>query len=76
MAWTVDYTATAKKQLRKLDGQIARHRRFHGRVRRHEEWPAQHGKALTGPMLDAYWRYRVGDCRVILTFKTARFVSW
>ena len=23
------------------------------------------GKTLTGPLLGAYWRYRVGDCRVI-----------
>ena len=24
LAWTIDYTATAKKQLRKLDSQVAR----------------------------------------------------
>jgi mRNA interferase RelE/StbE len=23
------------------------------------------GKALTGPMLGTYWRYRIGDCRII-----------
>jgi mRNA interferase RelE/StbE len=27
--------------------------------------PRSTGKALTGPQLDAYWRYRVGDYRII-----------
>ena len=27
--------------------------------------PRSAGKALTGHLLGAYWRYRVGDCRVI-----------
>ena len=27
--------------------------------------PRDTGKALTGPMLGAYWRYRVGDYRII-----------
>lgn len=27
--------------------------------------PRSAGKALTGPMLGAYWRYRVGDYRII-----------
>ena len=30
-----------------------------------ENGPRSTGKALTGPMLGAYWRYRVGDCLVI-----------
>ena len=30
-----------------------------------QEDPRSIGKALTGPILGAYWRYRVGDCRVI-----------
>ena len=27
--------------------------------------PRSSGKALTGPMLGAYWRYRVGDYPII-----------
>jgi mRNA interferase RelE/StbE len=27
--------------------------------------PRSTGKALTGPQLGAYWRYRVGDYRII-----------
>ncbi|MSR11221.1 MAG: type II toxin-antitoxin system RelE/ParE family toxin [Gammaproteobacteria bacterium] len=30
-----------------------------------QEDPRSKGKTLTGPLLGAYWRYRVGDCRVI-----------
>lgn len=66
MAWTIDYTDTARKQLRKLDKQTARRivdfmdERIAG-----QEDPRSTGKALTGPMLGAYWRYRVGDCRII-----------
>ena len=65
MAWTVDYTATAKKQLRKLDGLVARRivDFMDERVAPLAD-PRSTGKALTGP-LGELWRYRVGDCRVI-----------
>ncbi len=65
MAWTIEYTDTAKGQLRKLDKQTARRtvdfmdERIAG-----QENPRNTGKALTGP-LGGLWRYRVGDCRVI-----------
>lgn len=66
MAWTIDYTETARKQLRKLDKQTARRildfmdERIAG-----PEDPRRTGKALTGPSLGAYWRYRIGDYRII-----------
>ena len=66
MAWTIDYTETARKQLRKLDQQTARRivDFMDARIATQED-PRRPGKALTGPMLGAYWRYRVGDCRII-----------
>ena len=66
MAWTIDYTETAKKQLRKLDQQTARRivDFMDERIATQED-PRSIGKALTGPVLGAYWRYRVGDCRII-----------
>ena len=66
MAWTIDYTETARKQLRKLDQQTARRivDFMDARIATQED-PRSTGKALTGPMLGAYWRYRVGDCRII-----------
>ena len=30
-----------------------------------QEDPRSTGKTLTGPLIGAYWRSRVGDCRVI-----------
>ena len=66
MAWTVDYTETASKQLRKLDKQTARRivDFMDDRVAGQQD-PRSTGKALTGPLLGAFWRYRVGDCRII-----------
>jgi len=66
LAWAIDYTDSARRQLRKLDQQTARRivdfmdERIAG-----QENPRSTGKALTGPMLGTYWRYRVGDYRVI-----------
>ena len=65
MAWTIDYADTAKRQLRKLDKQTARRivDFMDKRIARLEN-PRSTGKALTG-LLGNFWRYRVGDCRVI-----------
>ena len=65
MAWTIEYTDTAERQLRKLDKQTARRivDYMDERVAKLED-PRSTGKALTGP-LGGFWRYRVGDCRVI-----------
>jgi len=65
LVWTVDYTGTAREQLRKLDKPVARRiidfmdERIAGLAN-----PRSTGKALTGT-LGHLWRYRVGDCRVI-----------
>ena len=65
MAWTIDYTATAKAQLSKLDKPTARRivDFMDERIARAQD-PRGTGKALSGP-LGGFWRYRVGDCRVI-----------
>lgn len=70
MAWTIEYTETARKQLRKLDRQIAKRivKFMDERVAMQDD-PRSMGKVLTGPMLGAYWRYRVGDCRVICSIQ-------
>jgi mRNA interferase RelE/StbE len=66
LAWTINYTETARKQLRKLDKQTARRiLDFMDERIAFQEDPRSTGKTLTGPLLGAYWRYRVGDCRVI-----------
>ena len=65
LTWTIEYTATARTQLRKLDKRMARRivDYMNERVARLGD-PRNLGKALTGP-LGELWRYRVGDCRVI-----------
>ena len=65
MAWTIDYAETAKGQLHKLDKQTARRivDFMDERIAALDD-PRSAGKALSGP-LGAFWRYRVGDCRVI-----------
>ncbi len=65
MAWTIDYTDTAKAQLRKLDPQTARRIvDFMDERIAALDSPRSTGKALVGP-LGGLWRYRMGDCRVI-----------
>ena len=65
MAWRIEYTDTARTQLRKLDRDTARRiiNYMDERVAVLDD-PRSVGQALTGP-LGGLWRYRVGDCRVI-----------
>ncbi|MDA3877797.1 MAG: type II toxin-antitoxin system RelE/ParE family toxin [Halothiobacillus sp.] len=63
MAWRIELTASALKQLKKLDRSQAKRITdyLHNRV---SESPRRVGKALQGSM-SALWRYRVGDYRVV-----------
>lgn len=64
MDWAIEYTATARGQLRKLDKQTARRIVAYMDERVAKRDPRGVGTALTGP-LGGFWRYRVGDYRVI-----------
>lgn len=66
MSWNINYTDTAKKQLKKFDRQVALRivDFMDERIARLDD-PRSTGKALTGLLLGAYWRYRVGEYRVI-----------
>ena len=65
MAWTIEYTDAARKQLRRLDRATAQrvYRYLSERVAPLDD-PRSLGKALSGP-LGELWRYRVGDYRLI-----------
>ncbi len=64
LAWKVELTDTAKKQLARLDNtQAQRITKYLRRIMMLEN-PRDAGKALTGN-LRTYWRYRVGDYRVV-----------
>lgn len=70
MAWTVEYTPTASKQLRKLDKSISRRIVDYMREAAADH-PRSRGKALVGP-LHELWRYRVGDYRIICDIQDDR----
>jgi mRNA interferase RelE/StbE len=75
LAWTIEYTATALKQLHKLDRQVAKRVLdfMDDRIAPSGE-PRSNGKALTGSTYGALWRYRVGDCRVICDIQDERLL--
>ncbi len=76
LVWTIDYTESARKPLHKLDKQTARRiLDFMDERIAAQEAPRNTSKALIGPMLGAYWHYRVGDYRISATFKTVRSAS-
>lgn len=65
MAWTIEYTDTARTQLRKLDKAATRRILDYMDQRIATLQDARSlGKALRGP-LGEFWRYRVGDYRII-----------
>ena len=65
MAWTIEYTDTARTQLRNLDRKTARRIvDYMGERVAPLDNPRSVGRALTGP-LGGLWRYRVGNCRMI-----------
>lgn len=74
MAWTIEYTATARKQLHKLDRQMAQ--RIDGflaeRIAKRAD-PREIGKQLSGPLGDL-WRYRVGNYRILVDLQDERLV--
>ena len=66
LAWIVNYTESAARQLKKLDRLMALRvlDYLDERVATMED-PRTIGKKLVGPKLGEYWRYRVGDIRII-----------
>ena len=66
MAWTIQYAESAVRQLKKLDRSVALKivDYLDERVAFLED-PGSVGKKLSGPRLGNYWRYRIGDMRVI-----------
>ena len=66
MAWTIKYTESAQRQLTKLDKPIAsRVLDFMDERVALAQDPRAQGQKLMGPRMGVYWRYRVGDVRVI-----------
>jgi mRNA interferase RelE/StbE len=66
LGWIIKYTESSSKQLKKLDRQTALRvlDYMDDRVAVLSD-PRSLGKNLKGPRMGEYWRYRVGDIRVI-----------
>lgn len=65
-AWTIEFAESAARQLRKLDRPVAR--RIIAFLRERVSTaadPRSLGEALKGDELGRFWKYRVGDYRVI-----------
>ena len=75
MAWAIEYGKDAEKEIAKLDRQIAqRIIKFMGNRVAKLENPRSIGAALTGSTLGDYWKYRVGDYRIIAEIQDAKLI--
>lgn len=75
MAWSVELSESADRELAKLDAQ---HRKrilkfLHARVAKLDD-PRSLGEALHGSRLGEFWKYRVGDYRLIAKIEDDRLV--
>jgi mRNA interferase RelE/StbE len=70
MAWKIELSVEADRQLDKLDPQIARRilKFLNDRVALLEN-PRSMGEALHGSRLGEFWKYRVGDYRLICSIE-------
>lgn len=66
MAWKVELDPAAVRELSKIDPQTARRilTFLYERVAQLDD-PRSIGEALKGSKLGAFWKYRVGDYRII-----------
>jgi mRNA interferase RelE/StbE len=66
LVWTIEFAESAAKQIRKLDPAIARRITSYLRERVASAVdPRSLGAALKGDELGQFWKYRVGDYRII-----------
>ncbi len=66
MAWRIEFDRAAERELGKLDPQVAKRILLflHERVANLDD-PRSIGEALKGSRLGDFWKYRIGDYRLI-----------
>jgi mRNA interferase RelE/StbE len=66
LVWQIEFGEDAKKNLEKLDKQVAKRiiDFLKNRVAKSED-PRIIGEALKGSKLGEFWKYRVGDYRIV-----------
>ena len=66
MPWKVEFAPAAQRQLKKLDPQYSqRILKFLSTRLSHLDNPRSIGQALQGQRFGEFWKYRVGDYRLI-----------
>ena len=75
MIWQIEFDETAKKELTKLDRESARRLLdfLKERVSPRKN-PRSIGQALRGSQLGEFWKYRVGDFRIIVKIQDAKLI--
>jgi mRNA interferase RelE/StbE len=75
MPWKVELSSGAERELNTLDAQPARRilKFLHERVARLDN-PRSIGEALHGSRLGEFWKYRVGDYRLIWKIEDTRLL--
>lgn len=70
MAWRIEFDRAAERELDKLEPQIARRilKFIQDRIANRDD-PRSIGEALKGDRLGSYWKYRIGDYRVIASIE-------
>ena len=75
MAWIIELDRAAERELDRLDPQVARRilTFLYERLAQLDD-PRSIGEALTGAKLGNFWKYRVGDYRLISSIEDNRLV--
>ena len=75
MAWKIEFETIADKELSKIDPQVRRRilRFLFDRVAFLED-PRSVGDALVGAEFGEYWKYRVGDYRIIANIDDKKII--
>jgi mRNA interferase RelE/StbE len=70
MAWRIELSGLAQRNLRQLDHKVAQRilAFLHGRLARLDD-PSSIGEALKGSERGQFWKYRVGDWRIIASIE-------
>ena len=75
MVWAIEFDEAAKKELAKLDRKVARRLLdfLTQRVISLKD-PRSVGQALKGSKLGEFWKYRVGDFRIIANIQDQKMI--
>ena len=73
MAWTIEYSAKAVKELKKIDKKAASTIIDYLNDIAQQEDPRSKGKALKGDKRQ-FWRYRVGNYRILCSIEDEELV--